>query len=149
VNRRGAYTQEAAVGGSPIVTVGVLILGLVWAGESWAEDVELLNPGVRFDLRAVRVESPMGAVLYRMDRETGEVCAYSFATHASGELRGCLGRGPSGRDDRYSLDAVAGARGTSQSSAYRLDRATGQICRFRLKGPNADVFEAAGCIGSP
>jgi len=132
-----------------LVAFAVLLHGFLWTSDAHAAEDETTGPVDRFDLRAARVESPMGAVLYRLDRETGEVCAFSFALQSSGEARGCLGRALGGQADRYALDAVAGARGTSQSSAYRLDRVTGEICRFRLKGPSADSLEASGCIGGP
>lgn len=100
-----------------------------------------------YTFRAVRVDSPIGAILYRLEVETGEVCAFSFARNAQGELRGCEGREEIAGGHRFDLDAVARGGGAGQSSAYRLDRITGELCRFRLKGIEGDSLEPAGCIG--
>lgn len=114
-----------------------------------ASEADPSKPRIRYEMRAVRVESPWKAVLYRLDAETGEVCAFSFAPRGAGGLRGCGAAAVEHGPGRYWLDAAAGAKGTSESSAYRLDRVTGEICRFRLSLEGSAVLEVAGCVASP
>lgn len=78
------------------------------------------NDARPYSIRAVRID-PSGAIIYRLDTATGTVCAIAYGTpNTAGTDRGCVD-GPGGDvRGRFRLDAVAGARGTVQSSGDGL-----------------------------
>jgi len=100
----------------------------------------------RHEIRAVRIDPQAGSVIYRLDSATGEVCAFVFFARESGEPRGCVAGIADGPAGRFGFEAVQGARGTSQSSAYRIDHLTGEICRFRLPTLTDTELEPMGCL---
>lgn len=93
------------------------------------------------------MEHVSGTVVYRLDWDTGEVCTFGFPQRTPPVDHGCVPGSAERTPDRYAMGAVHGARGTSQSSAFRLDRSTGEVCRIRLTG-EAATLGLSGCIGS-
>jgi hypothetical protein len=124
-----------------------LVSIVVFAGASTSVADEA-DPGKRFMHRAVRIESPVGAVVYRLDVYTGEVCAFGFERQGEPQPHGCLGASAETSRNRYRLDAASGTRGTSQSWAFRLDRFSGEVCRFRLVLGAIPRLEQVGCVGT-
>ena len=123
----------------------VSIVVLAGASKSVADEAD---SGKRFMPRSVRVESPVGAVVYRLDVDTGEVCAFGFERQGEPLPHGCLGAKAETSRKRYRLDAASGTRGTSQSWAFRLDRVSGEVCRFRLVLGASPQLEQVGCVGT-
>ena len=102
----------------------------------------------RYEIVAVRLEPSAEVALYRLDRSSGELCAYRFGQDGGVEPRGCAGADSAGGGKRYALQAAQGVRGTTRSSAYRLDRETGEVCRFRLPATSPSPIERMVCTGA-
>jgi hypothetical protein len=126
-------------------------LALVSVAAATAADAERPpeGPMARYEIRVVRIDPQAGSVVFRLDSATGAVCAYAYEPRSDGEARGCVGGVANGGPGRFSIEAAQGARGSNRSSAYRLDRQTGAICRFRLPALTGAGLEAAGCIKPP
>ena len=121
-------------------------VGLVLADAGAEATAEL--PG-RYRIRTVRIEHASAAVIYRLDSATGEICAFGFVQRSPGEAYGCQAGSGGETPGRFELEAVQGARGTAMSSAYRLDRVSGEICRFRLQVASGATLEVLDCVARP
>jgi len=147
-SRRGRdRTREALPWKQKIAFVLPTLIAFVTAGYDAAADGSVADAHSRYRIRAVRIEHASAAVIYRLDSATGEVCAFSFVHRNAGVARGCVDGIAEKVPGRFELDAVQGSRGTIQTSAYRIDRSTGEVCRFRIEATGSTPLEAVECIG--
>jgi len=106
-------------------------------------------PASLYRAALARGERPPGtATLYRMHTRTGEVCAFMFLAKEAPEPRGCAGpvyAGANATEERFELHVAAGFPGTNRSTAYRVDRTTGVVCRFETAHSPGGPIEAQGC----
>ena len=123
------------------------MIAFVIAGQSVSADGSASDARLRYEIRVVRIEHASAAVIYRLDSTTGELCAFSFVHRNPGVARGCVGGAAENFPARFGLDAVQGSRGTIQTSAYRVDGSTGEVCRFRIEATGDTPLEALECIG--
>ena len=124
----------------------VVIVGILAGGGSVVAE----SPDGRYALRAVRGENPPAtATVYRLDTASGELCAFRFSPAAPSEARGCVAGEAGASAGRYALEAIQGGRGTNQSSAYRLDRHSGVICRYRLPQAPGSMLQKEECLPHP
>jgi hypothetical protein len=126
-----------------------LFAAIVASASAFALEPKDQPSEARYVIRVVRFEQAAAALLYRLDSATGEICAYGFTQRAAAEQRGCLPGSVEGPAGRFALEAIQGVRGSQQSTAYRVDRMTGEVCRFRVPVAKESGMESVDCVGAP
>lgn len=133
----------------PCALLWSLFFAIVTSPSAFAIEPKDEPSEARYVIRVVRFEQASTAMLYRLDSATGEICAYGFTQRTAADERGCLPGSVEGPAGRFTLEAIQGVRGSQQSTAYRLDRTTGEVCRFRAPVARENGMESVDCIGAP